>query len=156
MDQMMKMMEEMMKMEQGASSDPNEPINQNLVEDMLKTVMNKNFLLEPLKEMQVLFPPFLEEMKGKVSEEEYEKRQQQYQSLLNVIDAYDNNKPFEELADLMQKVFFELFLFLFFSELSLKMQNFGPPPKEIVDKMAPGTKWDANGMPEMPEDCTIL
>ena len=67
-------------------------------------MLNKDFILEPLLEMQKLFPDWLKENKEKLPKEEFEKWNQQFKALNDIIEAYEKEKPFEQIAELMQEV----------------------------------------------------
>ena len=69
-----------------------------------------------------------------MSESEYINYGRQYQSFQKILAVYDTEPDnFPRLMELM-----------------FDMQQYGQPPADIIRELAPGLKFDENGMPIMP------
>ncbi|KAG8476117.1 hypothetical protein CXB51_032881 [Gossypium anomalum] len=94
---------------------------ESIVESMMQQLLSKEILHEPMKEIGERYPKWLEEHKSSLSKEEYERYSNQYE-LMNELNGVYENDPnnFTRIFDLMQK-----------------MQEFGQPPNDIVQELAP-------------------
>eukprot|EP00164_Ancoracysta_twista_P002561 GFYU01003411.1.p1 GENE.GFYU01003411.1~~GFYU01003411.1.p1 ORF type:complete len:308 (+),score=98.52 GFYU01003411.1:95-1018(+) len=121
---------------------------QGLLEGMMEKFMSKEVMYEPMKQLCELYPEWLEKNAAKDSTEEYAKVSNQYDFVKAIVTEFDK-EPHS-----MQKIM----------ELMQGMQDCGSPPPEIVEKLAPGLEFGADGMPNMPfpgggiEDakCTVM
>ena len=101
-----------------------------LMESMMKSIMSKDLLYPPLKEICDKYPDWLANKRPTLSDRDFENYNNQYKiakELVNVFEAHDNN-AYERVLELMQK-----------------MQAFGHPPKELMG--------DARSNPSM--DCPV-
>ncbi|CAB9498737.1 Peroxisome biogenesis protein 19 [Seminavis robusta] len=104
-----------------------------LIDGMMQQLLSKELMYEPMKSVTEKFPQWLEDHKDKLPPTQYTSRCQQYKCFQKLVHAYDtepDNTPL--LMKLMQDV-----------------QEFGQPPVEIVQDIAPGLEFDAEGVPKM-------
>eukprot|EP00216_Chloropicon_sp_CCMP2111_P002789 CAMPEP_0198242446 /NCGR_PEP_ID=MMETSP1446-20131203/16552_1 /TAXON_ID=1461542 ORGANISM="Unidentified sp, Strain CCMP2111" /NCGR_SAMPLE_ID=MMETSP1446 /ASSEMBLY_ACC=CAM_ASM_001112 /LENGTH=233 /DNA_ID=CAMNT_0043925915 /DNA_START=17 /DNA_END=718 /DNA_ORIENTATION=+ len=104
---------------------------QNIVGSVMKQLLSKEVLYDPLKEISAKYPLWLEENKDKVSGEDFRRFSQQHihiQKLCEVYEASDDN--FDEVVQLMQDV-----------------QSCGQPPEEIIRELAPDLQIGPDGLP---------
>ncbi|GAX14618.1 peroxin-19 [Fistulifera solaris] len=114
-----------------------------LVESMMQQLLAKDLMYEPMKQVATAFPSWLQEKKSTLSEHEYQQRCQQYQCFQKLVHVYETDPTnTTQLMTLMQDV-----------------QEYGQPPNDIVQTIAPGLQWDdATGLPKMEasEECPIM
>jgi peroxin-19 len=92
-----------------------------MVENVMKQLISKDILYEPMKEMQAKYPKWLADNKSKVSAEDYQKYVQQYEYVNKIVNSYNTNPNyFDEVVNLMQA-----------------MQECGQPPEELMQQMSP-------------------
>ncbi|KAI9282375.1 Pex19 protein [Umbelopsis sp. AD052] len=139
-------MQEMMRQMEGMADNSE---FQNMLEGMMSQLMSKELLYEPMKDLATKYPDWLEKNKDTTPKDEYEKYEQQYNYVKQIVAKYEDPKFDEkdekqatEVVDLMQK-----------------MQELGQPPSEMMDEMAPGMNLGPEGMPDMSklnEQCSIM
>ena len=111
----------------------NKSDSNDIVDDVMKQLLSKDLMYEPMKEVCTRFPKFLAENKEGMSNEEYEKYGKQYQYFQRIVRVYEvepNN--YDRLMELMQEI-----------------QEYGQPPVEIIKDLAPELEFDEEGMPIM-------
>lgn len=135
-DIMEQMMHEFAKMG-GADGGMNNNNNFNsIVDGMMKQLLAKDLMYEPMKSVCDKFPEWLAEAKEKklLSEEDYNRYGHQYQYFQRIVAVYETDpNNFPRLLELMQDI-----------------QEYGQPPAEIIKELAPGLGFDGEGMPMMP------
>ncbi|TPX43565.1 hypothetical protein SeMB42_g01124 [Synchytrium endobioticum] len=138
MQQMMKQMELLVD-----SGDFN-----NMLENMMETLLSKDILYEPMKDLKAKYPTWLRENKSKLAEEDYARYTKQLRYVEQLVAAYDSSNPNSEestkrIVELMQG-----------------MQECGNPPPEILKELAPGLELGTDGTPKLPDmndkDCLIM
>ncbi|GAX24830.1 peroxin-19 [Fistulifera solaris] len=126
-----------------SNSDDNTTNPDALVESMMQQLLAKDLMYEPMKQVATAFPDWLQEKKSTLSEHEYQQRCQQYQCFQKLVHVYETDPTnTTQLMTLMQDV-----------------QEYGQPPNDIVQTIAPGLQWDdATGLPkvEASEECPIM
>jgi len=126
-DVMKKMMSDFEKM--GESGD-----FQSVVDGMMKQLLSKQIMYEPIKAICEKYPEWLAENQSKLSEEDYTRYGKQYQYVQRICAVYETTPDnHERLVELMQD-----------------MQEYGKPPAEIIKELAPGLQFGSDGMPIMP------
>jgi peroxin-19 len=90
---------------------------QGMMETMVKQLMSKEVLYEPMKEMLAKYPSWLEQNKGNLSNEDFNRYTKQYEYVARIVHAYETHgdNAFEEVVQLVNE-----------------MHEFGQPPDEIV------------------------
>lgn len=108
-----------------------------LMDGMMEQLISKEFMYEPMKLVVLKFPEWLEKNRIIVSEQEYSQRQKQYLVFQRIVETYESEEPDKKrVVQLIQEV-----------------QEYGQPPKEIIQEIAPGLE---HFDPEKVEECVIL
>ena len=115
----------------------------DIVDGMMKQLLAKELMYEPMKNVCDRFPIWLADSKEKLTEEEYIRYGTQYQYFQRIVDVYENDPGnFTRLQELMTEI-----------------QEFGQPPAEIIKELAPGLDVDDIGfgqIPGMPDPSSIF
>lgn len=94
---------------------------ESIVETMMKQLLSKDILHEPMKEIGERYPKWLAEHKATLTEEDYRRYSHQYELIKELNGVYDSDPSnFTKIVELMQK-----------------MQECGQPPNDIVHELAP-------------------
>ena len=107
---------------------------QEMMDNMLKHLLSKDVLYEPMKEIAELYPPWLKKNGKKIPDDELTRFESQLAKTRAIVAAFeDETVEHAEIVRLLQE-----------------MQSFGNPPDEIMKEMAnkKGMKLDANGVPQ--------
>ena len=106
-----------------------------VLETMMKSILSKDLLYPPLKELSEKYPEWLADHRQDLSEKDFDNYNKQYEIVKKLVETFDQkDHEFEQIFELMQK-----------------MQAFGHPPKELIgnsDTFAAPT-------PPPPEDCKM-
>jgi len=106
----------------------------SIVDGMMKQLLAKELMYEPMKSVCDKFPEWLADAKERLSEEDYNRYGHQYQYFQRIVAVYETDPDnFSRLLELMQDI-----------------QEYGQPPAEIIKELAPGLDFDGGGMPMMP------
>jgi len=109
----------------------NNPQLHEMMEGMMKQLMDKDILYEPMKEMREKYPNWLNQNQEKLSKEDFDRYNKQYDYVKQICAAYENEGDnFQKILQLMQE-----------------MQECGKPPLDIVKELAPGIELGAEGLP---------
>jgi peroxin-19 len=95
----------------------------NILEGMMKNMMSKELLYQPIKEITEKFPKWLEEAKTKdppVPEEEMKNYRLQLECFQKIVAEFDGGNDANTICNLMQE-----------------MNNYGYPPQEVVGDLLP-------------------
>lgn len=112
----------------GNASDSN-----HVVDNVMKQLLNKDIMYEPMKQVTNRFPEWLATNKDELSKKDYEKYGNQYQYFQRIVRVYETEPDnFDRLMELMQDI-----------------QEFGQPPVEIIKDLAPDLEFDEEGLPVM-------
>uniref|UniRef100_A0A453P8E7 Uncharacterized protein n=1 Tax=Aegilops tauschii subsp. strangulata TaxID=200361 RepID=A0A453P8E7_AEGTS len=93
----------------------------SIVETMMKQLLSKEILYEPMKDIVEKYPKWLEDNKSKISKEEYERYGNQLELMLKLNEVYEHE------PENMSKVF----------EIMQNMQECGQPPSDLVQDIVP-------------------
>lgn len=133
----------------GNGGEDQEEVVGQVVDGMMKQLLSKEFMYEPMKDICNQFPKWLAENKQKIDEKEYERYGTQYQYFQRIVHIYEydpNNVA--RLTELMQEI-----------------QEYGQPPPELIKELAPDLDFDKDGIPKMDgtglgplmnEECCIM
>ncbi|KAH9466448.1 hypothetical protein MJO28_000972 [Puccinia striiformis f. sp. tritici] len=138
------------KMMGGENGLPDENQLQTILQSFMEELMSKEIMYEPLKDMNRLFPDWITENRAKLSKEDLNRYETQSQIIEQVISKFEDPKwDLEEKSggenfNIRQKEVIDLLT---------KMQDCGPPPKEILGDMPAGV-FGEDGLPN-PEQCVI-
>ncbi len=107
---------------------------QEVVDGVMRQLLSKDLMWEPCKQICEKFPEWLALHKKNLSNAEYENYGKQYQAFQKILAVYETEPDnFPRLMELM-----------------FDMQAYGQPPADIITDLAPGLRFDENGMPIMP------
>ncbi|OAV89505.1 hypothetical protein PTTG_08813 [Puccinia triticina 1-1 BBBD Race 1] len=139
------------KMMSGENGLPDENQLQTILQSFMEELMSKEIMYEPLKDMSRLFPDWLNENRSKLSPEDLKRYETQSKIIGQVIEKFEDPS-----WDAEEKAGGEKFISRQKEviELLTKMQDCGPPPKEILGDMPAGV-FGEDGMPN-PEQCLIF
>lgn len=93
-----------------------------LLADMLEQLSSKEVLYEPIKDLNDKFPEFLQEKKGKISDEEHEKYTKQYEITNQILAVFEASNYDSENLEKKEHV----------NGLLESLQELGNPPTELV------------------------
>ncbi|KAI0916542.1 hypothetical protein AcV5_003003 [Taiwanofungus camphoratus] len=126
-------------------SEESEEELQKLLESMMGELMSKNILYEPLKELHTKFPDYLKDNAGKINTEDKKRYDSQYAIVIKIIAVFEDPSYSDEDTQKSVQIL----------ELMSEMQSLGSPPAEIMGPLPPGLDLGPDGMPKLPEGCTI-
>ena len=107
---------------------------QNVIDGMMRQLMSKDVMYQPVKQICDKFPEWLADNEPKLSTDDYERYGKMYQYFQKITAVYETEPDnFPRLVELMQD-----------------MQECGQPPAEIIRELAPGLEFGKDGMPIMP------
>ncbi|KAI3634635.1 hypothetical protein MIR68_007016 [Amoeboaphelidium protococcarum] len=110
----------------------------DIVSSMMDTLMSKEVLYDPLKELANKYPSYLQENKDKIPANDFQRYEKQMKCCVNIVQEYEKTKYNQErIAQLMNE-----------------MQECGSPPADLLKELAPDIELDADGMPKLPNDAS--
>ncbi|KAJ7568140.1 hypothetical protein O6H91_01G020500 [Diphasiastrum complanatum] len=108
---------------------------QSIMDTMMRQLLSKDILHEPMKEIGERYPEWLEVNKSKLSHEDFVRYSRQHQFIVQLCKVYDTTPDdFQKIVDLMHS-----------------MQDCGQPPSDIVRELAPGLELGEDGLPVLPD-----
>ncbi|KAI8973111.1 Pex19 protein family-domain-containing protein [Trametes punicea] len=116
-----------------------------LLENMMSQLMSKEVLYEPLKELHDKFPSYLEENASKLSEEDKKRYSSQSAVVAQIVATFEDPSYTDDDPQKGLKIV----------ELMQEMQGYGSPPAEIMGPLPPGFDLGPDGLPSVPDGCTI-
>ena len=140
----------------GASGMPDPGSFENLlpmIEGKMQSLLSKDLLYPPMKELAEKFPDWLADNRNKVTKDEFVKYNKQFDLTKKICILFEDEKLDDTEAD--RKKRFDMVM-----ELMQEMQNLGHPPKDLVGENSPGFPLDAYRNPmlpdgEYPSQCSI-
>ncbi|KAL1745245.1 Pex19 protein family-domain-containing protein [Schizophyllum fasciatum] len=117
------------------------------LESMMSSLMSKEVLYEPMKELEEKMPAYLENPSKPLEAGDQERYQSQLVCVRKIIATFDEPGYTDADSVRSKKIV----------DLMSEMQNYGPPPSEIIGQMPagfPGMGADGQ-IPTNPADCTI-
>lgn len=98
-----------------------DPLSSALVDSIMRQLLSKDVLYEPMKEIGEQYPPWLSKNRDTLEPEEYGRYERQYAYIQKICDMYENEpNNYSGLMCLLQE-----------------MQQCGQPPQEIIDHVGP-------------------
>ncbi|KAI0746308.1 Pex19 protein family-domain-containing protein [Daedaleopsis nitida] len=116
-----------------------------ILETMMSQLMSKDVLYEPLKELNDKFPSYLKDNASTLSTEDKTRYDAQYKVVQQIVAAFEDPSYTDDDPQKGLKIV----------ELMQEMQEHGSPPAEIMGPLPPGFNLGSDGLPELPEGCTI-
>ncbi len=119
-----------------ASAGSGEAFNtDDFMEGMMEQLLSKELMYEPMKQVTEKFPAWLSSKKDELTPEEWEKRNKQYDCFRRLVHAYEGEEEAKQTPKLL--------------EIMQEVQEYGQPPPEIINEIAPGLDLDEEGLPKM-------
>ncbi|KDD76935.1 Pex19 family protein [Helicosporidium sp. ATCC 50920] len=104
-----------------------------LVDALMQQLLAKEVLYQPMREIGERYPAWLAAHEQELDPEELQRYRSQQACIAQICALYEREPhDFAELMELLQK-----------------MQACGQPPQDIVDELAPGLAFGADGLPAM-------
>ncbi|RIA85691.1 Pex19 protein [Glomus cerebriforme] len=119
---------------------------EKMLESMMETLATKDYLYEPMKEFAQKYPKWLEDNKGKVPPEDYTRYEKQSEYLNKIINKYEA-PDFDGNDEQQNKAIINLMQ---------ELQDFGQPPPEILNELAPGMELNEQGIPSDISACKTM
>ena len=124
----------------------------DFMDGMMEQLLSKDLMYEPMKQISEKFPGWLQAKKGQLAPDEWDRRNRQCECFHKIVEAYEGDESEQEASKLV--------------ELMQEVQEYGQPPLEMINEIAPGLDLDKEGLPNMtgippflggnPEDCRIM
>ncbi|KAL1714995.1 Pex19 protein family-domain-containing protein [Schizophyllum commune] len=115
------------------------------LESMMSSLMSKEVLYEPMKELEEKMPAYLENPSEPLQAGDKERYQSQLVCVRKIIATFDEPGYSDEDPARSKKIV----------DLMSEMQDYGPPPSAIIGQMPAGFPgMGADG--QLPADCTII
>ncbi|GAA5935697.1 peroxisomal biogenesis factor 19 [Sporobolomyces koalae] len=128
---------------------------QGMLDEMMKQLMSREMLYEPLKELSEKYPAYLTSARSSLSAEDLERYERQQSIVVSIVSKFEEpgaDKPVDQQSPAEKERSEERTEQVV--ELVAKMNECGAPPKEIMGDMPPGMELGPDGAPKIPE-CTI-
>ncbi|CAM9570174.1 unnamed protein product, partial [Ectocarpus fasciculatus] len=107
---------------------------QEAIDNVMRQLLSRDLMYEPITQVCNKFPEWLAIHRPNLRESDYMNFGKQYQIFQKLLAVYDMEPDnFPRLMELM-----------------FEIQQYGQIPAEIIKDIAPGLKFDENGMPVMP------
>lgn len=104
-----------------------------LMDGLMKQLMSKDIMYEPVKAICDKYPEWLAENEDKIPKADYTSYGKQYQVMQRIVAVFETEPDnYDRLVQLMAE-----------------MQDLGQPPAEIVKALAPGLNFSKDGVPQM-------
>ncbi|CDR38412.1 hypothetical protein NBRC10512_003606 [Rhodotorula toruloides] len=127
---------------------------QDMLDEMMKQLMSRDMLYEPLKELADKYPAYLEQHRSTLSAADIERYEKQRTIVRQIVDKFeepgaDKQPPYTPEEEAQRSARLDAVV-----DLVAKMNECGAPPNEIMGEMPPGMDLGADGMPKVPE-CVV-
>ena len=105
----------------GSSSTGEDEDGEGVVDDVVKQLLSKELMYPPIKHICEQYPSWLERHRGKMETGAFTRYEEQHGLFVQIVQVYEEDgENFNRLLDLMTRV-----------------QEYGQPPKEIVQELLP-------------------
>ncbi|GJE99453.1 Pex19 domain-containing protein [Phanerochaete sordida] len=118
---------------------------QGMLETMMTQLMSKDVLYEPLKELHDKFPAYLKDNDATLKSEDKHRYEAQQRIVTEIVAIFEDPTYTPEDQEKGIKIV----------GLMNAMQNHGSPPPEIMGPLPPGLELGADGLPKLPDGCSI-
>ncbi|GAA6005829.1 hypothetical protein JCM11491_004025 [Sporobolomyces phaffii] len=128
---------------------------QGMLDEMMKQLMSREMLYEPLKELSEKYPAYLTSARSTLPPADLERYEKQHSIVVSIVSKFEEpgaDKPLDDQTDAEKERSTERTEEVV--DLVAKMNECGAPPKEIMGEMPPGMDLGPDGVPKIPE-CTI-
>jgi len=131
--------------EDGDDNDEDDDELRGMLELMMDSLMSKEVLYEPLKELGEKYPPYLHENATALSQADKTRYETQLGYVTRILRIFEDPAYNEEDREKGAEVV----------ELMGLMQTCGSPPAQLMGDLPPGFSLGADGTSQMPEGCCI-
>ncbi|KXN72719.1 Pex19 protein [Conidiobolus coronatus NRRL 28638] len=121
------------------------PDFEKAIESMMGTIMTKDLLYQPMKDLADKYPEWLEKNKSELTDVDYERYIKQNEVISKVIVEFDKQSGEEESnnnSEIQAKVM----------ELMQEMHELGQPPATLLKEISPDIEIGADGEPTLPKN----
>ena len=115
-----------------------------MMEGMMQSLMSKELLYPPMRDIADKFPGWLADNRNKISSSLYENYNKQYDLTKQICFIFESEE--ETDSQTKRKENFEIVM-----RKMQEMQTLGHPPKELTGDNSPGFQFDAGGNPIFPD-----
>ena len=115
-----------------------------MMEGMMQSLMSKELLYPPMRDIADKFPGWLADNRNKISSSLYENYNKQYDLTKQICFIFESEE--ETDSQTKRKENFEIVM-----KKMQEMQTLGHPPKELTGDNSPGFQFDAGGNPIFPD-----
>ena len=115
-----------------------------MMEGMMQSLMSKELLYPPMKDIADKFPGWLADNRNKITDELYNKYNKQFELTKQICFLFESES--ETDSESLRRANFEKVM-----NLMQEMQNLGHPPQELTGDNSPNLQFDADGNPVFPE-----
>jgi len=115
-----------------------------MMEGMMQSLMSKELLYPPMRDIADKFPGWLADNRNKISSSLYEKYNKQYDLTKQICFIFESEEETDSQSK--RKENFEIVM-----RMMQEMQTLGHPPKELTGENSPGFQLDAEGNPIFPD-----
>ncbi|GAA5858548.1 hypothetical protein JCM8547_007355 [Rhodosporidiobolus lusitaniae] len=124
---------------------------QGMIDEMMKQLMSREMLYEPLKELADKYPAYLKEHADSLSSEDLARYKKQETIVRTIVTKFeepgaDKAPPYTPEEEEVRSKRMEDVV-----DLVAKMNECGAPPSEIMGEMPPGMELGSDGVPKMPD-----
>ncbi|BGP06514.1 Peroxisome chaperone and import receptor [Rhodotorula toruloides] len=129
---------------------------QDMLDEMMKQLMSRDMLYEPLKELADKYPAYLEQHRSTLSAADIERYEKQRTIVRQIVDKFeepgaDKQPPYTPEEEAQRSARLDAVV-----DLVAKMNECGAPPNEIMGEMPPGMDLGADGMPKVPDMVAVI
>ncbi|EKM52991.1 uncharacterized protein PHACADRAFT_259162 [Phanerochaete carnosa HHB-10118-sp] len=118
---------------------------QRMLETMMSQLMSKDILYEPLKELHEKFPAYLKDNAATIKAEDKQRYETQQTIVAKIVSIFEDPKYTPEDQDKGIQIV----------TLMNTMQSHGSPPPEIMGPLPPGLELGPDGLPKLPDGCSV-
>ena len=120
-----------------------------LMQSMLESILAKDVLYPPLKEIVDKYPDWLADNRSKLKQEDFDQYNQQFDVMNKIIQLFEEEK--DDDSDEVKSQRFEKIL-----QNMQKLQELGQPPKDLVGDVSPLGNFDGSSNPLVPDAASLL
>ena len=116
-----------------------------MMEGMMQSLLSKELLYPAMKDIAEKFPDWLADNRTKLSEEDFNKHNKQYDLTKKICFKFEEEKEDGQESDEIKKARFDQIM-----SMMQEMQSLGHPPQELTGESSPAFQFDAEGNPILP------
>ncbi|KAH7105085.1 Pex19 protein [Auriculariales sp. MPI-PUGE-AT-0066] len=131
----------------GGQNGPNGEPGQlpDMFEGLLQQLMSKEILYEPLRDLSEKYPGYIKEHRATIPVDDLVRYEEQSSLVSQIVASFERPDYSDDDPTKAAEVL----------RLMNEMQAKGSPPQEIMGDMPPGWNMGPDGLPALPDNCTI-